>query len=57
MSRWEFGCRSDFEAVLGLEFPAEVAGPWLVDHPDALGLSYGYVLFAVTGGGTRIRSG
>jgi SAM-dependent methyltransferase len=57
MSRWEFGCRSDFEAVLGLEFPAGVAGPWLADHPDALGLSYGYVLFAVTKGGTRLRSG
>jgi SAM-dependent methyltransferase len=56
MSRWEFGCRSDFEAVLGLEFPAEVAGPWLADHPDALGLSYGYVLFAVTGGEGGNRS-
>jgi len=41
--------------VLSLEFPA-VAGPWLADHPDALGLSYGYVLFAVTKGGTTVRS-
>jgi hypothetical protein len=33
--------------VLRLEFPADVAGAWLADHPDALGLSYGYVLFAI----------
>jgi SAM-dependent methyltransferase len=46
MSRWQFPTRSDFEAVLRLEFPA-VAGPWLADHPDVLGLSYGYVLFAI----------
>jgi ubiquinone/menaquinone biosynthesis C-methylase UbiE len=47
MSRWQFSSRNDFEAVLRLEFPAEVAGPWLADHPDAFGLSYGYVLFAL----------
>ncbi len=47
MSRWQFSCRSDFEAVLRLEFPGRVADHWLADHPDALGLSYGYVLFAV----------
>ena len=47
MSRWQFSARSDFEAVLRLEFAADVAGPWLADHPDALGLSYGYVLFAI----------
>jgi hypothetical protein len=45
MSRWEFTSRADFEAVLRLEFPA-VADAWLASHPDALGLSYGYVLFA-----------
>ena len=55
MSRWEFGSRSDFEAVLALEFPA-VASSWLADHPDALGLSYGYVLFAVTRAGATVRS-
>ena len=55
MSRWEFGVRGDFEAVLSLEFPA-VAGSWLADHPDALGLSYGYVLFAVTKAGAIVRS-
>jgi SAM-dependent methyltransferase len=50
MSRWEFGSRSDLAAVLGLEFPAAVAGAWMADHPGVLELSYGYVLFAVTGG-------
>jgi hypothetical protein len=50
MSRWEFGSRTDFEAVLRLEFAADVADAWLAGHPDALGLSYGYVLFAVTRG-------
>jgi SAM-dependent methyltransferase len=47
MSRWQFSSRSDFEAVLRLEFPADVADRWLADHPDAFGLSYGYVLFAL----------
>ena len=47
MSEWRFGSRPDFEAVLRLEFPAEVADPWLAAHPDALGLSYGYLLFAL----------
>lgn len=55
MSRWEFGSRSDFAAVLMLEFPAEVARSWLADHPEALGLSYVYVLFAVTKGDTTDR--
>jgi SAM-dependent methyltransferase len=47
LSWWDFGSRSDFEDVLRLEFPADVAGSWLAEHPDAHGLSYGYVLFAV----------
>ena len=47
MSRWQFSSRSDFEAVLRLEFPAGVADRWLADHPAAFGLSYGYVLFAL----------
>ncbi|TXR55430.1 ammonia monooxygenase [Quadrisphaera setariae] len=47
MSEWLFTRRQDLEAVLRLEFPAEVAEPWLRAHPDALGLTYGYVLFAV----------
>lgn len=47
MSRWQFTSRADFEAVLRLEFPGGAADSWLADHPDVLGLSYGYVLFAV----------
>lgn len=47
MSRWQFTSRADFEAVLRLEFPGGPAAAWLAGHPDALGLSYGYVLFAV----------
>ncbi len=47
MSRWQFTSRADFEAVLRLEFPGGAADAWLAGHPDALGLSYGYVLFAV----------
>jgi SAM-dependent methyltransferase len=47
MSGWEFRTRDDFAAVLRMEFPPEVADPWLADHPSATGLSYGYVLFAV----------
>ncbi|MEJ7702308.1 MAG: hypothetical protein WKF47_00840 [Geodermatophilaceae bacterium] len=47
MSRWQFDRRGDFEAVLRMEFPDEVVTPWLSGHPDVLGLSYGYVLFAV----------
>jgi SAM-dependent methyltransferase len=47
MSRWQFSSRNDFEAILRLEFPADVADRWLADHPDAFGLSYGYVLFAL----------
>ena len=47
MSRWQFSSRNDFEAVLRLEFPADVADAWLADHPGAFGLSYGYVLFAL----------
>jgi SAM-dependent methyltransferase len=45
MSRWEFGSRADFEAVLRLEFPREVADEWLAAHPGTTGLSYSYVLF------------
>lgn len=46
-SEWRFTRREDLEAVLRLEFPAEVAEPWLLAHPGALGLTYGYVLYAV----------
>ena len=46
-SLWRFASRADFEAVLRMEFPLEVAGPWLAARPRALGLSCGYTLSAV----------
>ena len=46
-SRWRFDNRADFEAVLRMEFPLNVADPWLAAHPGALGLSYSYTLFSV----------
>jgi SAM-dependent methyltransferase len=46
-SQWRFASRADFEAVLRMEFPLRVADPWLAAHPAALGLSYGYTLFAI----------
>jgi SAM-dependent methyltransferase len=51
MSRWQFTSRADFEAVLRLEFPGGAADAWLAGHPHMLGLSYGYVLFAVARSG------
>jgi SAM-dependent methyltransferase len=47
-SELRFARRADLDAVLHIEFPAEVAEGWLSRHPAATGLSYGYVLFAVT---------
>ncbi|MFY9926888.1 MAG: hypothetical protein WAK82_02685 [Streptosporangiaceae bacterium] len=47
LSRWEFGTRADFEAVLRMEFPDGAADRWLAAHPGTTGLSYGYVLFCV----------
>jgi len=47
MSEWRFATRADLAAVLGMEFPATVAGSWLDRHPSATGLSYGYVLFSI----------
>lgn len=47
MSSWEFADREHFAAVLRLEFPDELADAWLEAHPDATGISYGYVLFSV----------
>jgi hypothetical protein len=47
-SRWAFASRADLAAVLEIEMPAAVARSWLARHPTATGLSYGYVLFAVT---------
>lgn len=47
MSDWRFDARRDFEAVLRMETPAEIADPWLASNPDRRHLSYGYVLFLV----------
>ncbi|MFC0582765.1 class I SAM-dependent methyltransferase [Micrococcoides hystricis] len=44
MSSWQFDSRADLEAVLRLEFPADVADEWLTAHPDRTHLSYGYLL-------------
>jgi SAM-dependent methyltransferase len=46
-SMWRFASRTDFAAVLRMEFPLKVADPWLASHPDALGLSYSYTLSVV----------
>jgi SAM-dependent methyltransferase len=48
-SELRFAAPADLAAVLHIEFPAEVANAWLNRHPAACGLTYGYVLFAVTG--------
>jgi len=46
-SGWSFDRRADLEAVLRIEFPAQVADAWLARNPSATSISYGYVLFAV----------
>lgn len=46
-SLWRFTSRAEFEAVLRMEFPLKVAGPWLAAHPRALGLSCSYAVYAV----------
>jgi hypothetical protein len=56
-SEWRFARRADFEAVLRMEFPARVAGPWLAARPRALGLSYGYTLFALDKPAGLLHSG
>jgi SAM-dependent methyltransferase len=46
-SSWRFTTRADLEAVLRMEFPLQVAEPWLAAHPGALSLGYSYALFAI----------
>jgi SAM-dependent methyltransferase len=46
-SSWRFASRADFEAVLRMEFPLEVADRWLAAHPGALGLGYSYSVYAI----------
>jgi SAM-dependent methyltransferase len=47
-SELRFASRADLAAVLHIELPAAAARDWLRAHPAATGLSYGFVLFAVT---------
>lgn len=44
LSSWQFDSRADLEAVLRLEFPAELAQGWLDAHPGRRHLSYGYLV-------------
>jgi SAM-dependent methyltransferase len=44
LSSWSFESRADFETVLRLEFPADLAETWLRAHRHRLGLSYGYLV-------------
>ena len=56
MSSWQFDSRAELDAVLHLEFPAEIADKWLAANPDATELSYGYVLFCVRKPSSRSSS-
>jgi SAM-dependent methyltransferase len=47
-SELRFASRAELAAVLRIEFPVAVANGWLRSNPTATGLSYAYVLFAVT---------
>lgn len=44
MSSWSFGTAADLDAVLRLEFPADVADAHLAAHPGQTRLGYGYLL-------------
>jgi SAM-dependent methyltransferase len=46
-SELRFASRAELAAVLRIELPAPVADDWLRRNPTALGLTYGYVLFAI----------
>jgi SAM-dependent methyltransferase len=56
-SEWRFQNRADLEAVLRMEFPRQVADPWLGAHPGALSLAYSYVLFALDKPAGLLRGG
>jgi SAM-dependent methyltransferase len=47
-SELRFRSRADLAAVLHIELPARIARSWLARNPAATGLTYGYVLFAVS---------
>ncbi|WP_417219842.1 class I SAM-dependent methyltransferase [Arthrobacter sp.] len=48
MSSWSFETVADRDAVLHLEFPADVAGAHLAAHPGQRRLSYGYLLHCLS---------
>ena len=48
MSSWSFESTADRDAVLRLEFPAEVADPHIAAHPGRTGLDYGYLLHSLS---------
>ena len=52
-SELRFASRGDLAAVLRIELPEAVAISWLRRHPASTGLTYGYVLFAVTAAGLQ----
>ena len=53
-SELRFGSPADLAAVLHIELPDAIASSWLRDHPAAISLTYGYVLFAVAAAGLRV---
>lgn len=48
MSSWSFETTADRDAVLRLEFPAEVADAHIAAHPGRTGLDYGYLLHSLS---------
>lgn len=50
MSSWKFSNPTDLRAVISMEFPPEIADPWLSKDTNRVRLSYGYVLHHVTKG-------
>lgn len=44
MSSWTFDTTENLNAVLSMEFPPEVANPWLAANPGRTRITYGYVL-------------
>lgn len=48
MSSWSFETTADRDAVLRLEFPAEVADAHIASHPSRTGLDYGYLLHSLS---------
>lgn len=47
MSAWQCETPAELEAILRLEFPADLIDSWVKAHPGRTSISYGYVLFSV----------